>query len=297
MIAPMNDAELKLQNACQKTKVCMFYLLGACTKKSSCKFAHSDEELKSCPDLSYTKMCRAAGSCKNPTCKFAHERSELRKVSLPNMMCQPAGSCKSDATKDIITPMCILEDSEYSPRVTPKVLSKVATPVCKFFRSGTCDRPDFCDFAYNVEDWPSGNSENSPGNIPEKSEYSRSVSPKNSPRGSSITSSTTMPDALDKFDEQDLDQMFDTSIPDMEFVVKNTFITFEEPVVNKMQRSKSWAHLIRDVPKCNDFVNLPGGRYNEQMLQAFALDDETGRAPQLLLGLQPLSHKKRCTVS
>eukprot|EP00434_Breviolum_minutum_P040991 symbB.v1.2.036447.t1/scaffold5141.1/size55293/7 len=40
-----------------KTKMCKFHILGACTKGSSCKFAHQKEELQELPDLACTKLC------------------------------------------------------------------------------------------------------------------------------------------------------------------------------------------------------------------------------------------------
>lgn len=80
---------------------------------------------------------------------------------------------------------------------------------------------------------------------------------------------------MDKFDEQDSDQMFDISPPKIEFVVENTFITIKDPVVNKMKKSKSWAHLIRDVPECKSL-------HRDQPLQPFDIDgnaSNTSRTP------------------
>lgn len=67
----------------KKTKMCRFYLLGACTRGRQCAFAHSQKELNPMPDFSYTRVCkvlRSTGQCNNPDCKYAHSRKELRSM-------------------------------------------------------------------------------------------------------------------------------------------------------------------------------------------------------------------------
>merc|ERR1719502_2658966 len=64
-----------------KTEMCKFYLLGICNKGSACVFAHSENELKSRPDLSCTRLCRVflqTGQCNDPKCCFAHSKDQLR---------------------------------------------------------------------------------------------------------------------------------------------------------------------------------------------------------------------------
>lgn len=66
-----------------KTKMCKFYILGGCTKGSTCRFAHYPSELQCLPDLACTKLCKtlvAMGMCDNPECRYAHNREELRAV-------------------------------------------------------------------------------------------------------------------------------------------------------------------------------------------------------------------------
>lgn len=66
-----------------KTKMCKFHILGACTKGSSCKFAHQKEELQELPDLACTKLCKmliSTGSCDDPECRYAHNRTELKEI-------------------------------------------------------------------------------------------------------------------------------------------------------------------------------------------------------------------------
>lgn len=62
-----------------KTKICAMFLKGSCTA-AVCRFAHSQTELRTQPDLTKTAMCRAyqQGKCNDRTCKFAHGESELR---------------------------------------------------------------------------------------------------------------------------------------------------------------------------------------------------------------------------
>eukprot|EP00930_Biecheleria_cincta_P098174 TRINITY_DN89853_c0_g1_i1.p1 TRINITY_DN89853_c0_g1~~TRINITY_DN89853_c0_g1_i1.p1 ORF type:complete len:482 (-),score=99.82 TRINITY_DN89853_c0_g1_i1:164-1486(-) len=67
----------------EKTKMCKFYILGACTKGSTCRFAHYPSELQGLPDLACTKLCKtlvAMGKCDNPECRYAHNREELRPI-------------------------------------------------------------------------------------------------------------------------------------------------------------------------------------------------------------------------
>eukprot|EP00439_Symbiodinium_sp_Y106_P077079 s515_g16.t1 len=68
----------------EKTKMCKFHILGACTKGSSCRFAHSQSELQCLPDLACTKLCKtliATGGCDNPDCRYAHSQEELEPVA------------------------------------------------------------------------------------------------------------------------------------------------------------------------------------------------------------------------
>mmetsp|Transcript_34321 Transcript_34321/g.80297 ORF Transcript_34321/g.80297 Transcript_34321/m.80297 type:complete len:624 (-) Transcript_34321:104-1975(-) len=76
-----------------KTKLCKFHLIGACTRGSDCKFAHSKNELLPQPDLTCTKLCKAileTGECTDPECSFAHRIEELRPTSafFRTKMCQ-----------------------------------------------------------------------------------------------------------------------------------------------------------------------------------------------------------------
>jgi hypothetical protein len=64
-----------------RTKLCMFYPYGLCTKGSKCTFAHQREELMATPDLFQTKMCKVVmegKSCLNPKCRYAHSSEEVR---------------------------------------------------------------------------------------------------------------------------------------------------------------------------------------------------------------------------
>jgi hypothetical protein len=67
-----------------KTKLCMFYLKGACTKGENCSFAHELYDLKDRPDLLHTRLCLAfqkRGTCKDgDSCRFAHNEAQLRQI-------------------------------------------------------------------------------------------------------------------------------------------------------------------------------------------------------------------------
>ena len=65
---------------CFKTKICPFLLTGKCFKGKECSFAHSEEELRTIPDLKKTKLCTKyqMGFCpKGSFCSFAHGEQEL----------------------------------------------------------------------------------------------------------------------------------------------------------------------------------------------------------------------------
>eukprot|EP00928_Gymnodinium_smaydae_P075074 TRINITY_DN58094_c0_g1_i1.p1 TRINITY_DN58094_c0_g1~~TRINITY_DN58094_c0_g1_i1.p1 ORF type:complete len:422 (+),score=51.90 TRINITY_DN58094_c0_g1_i1:37-1266(+) len=66
-----------------KTKRCRFYLAGKCARGSQCMFAHTNDELRSSPDLRFTKLCPIRvrrGSCRDPTCTYAHSLDQLREL-------------------------------------------------------------------------------------------------------------------------------------------------------------------------------------------------------------------------
>lgn len=64
-----------------KTDMCKFFFQGRCENGDTCSYAHTDDEMRSKPDLTRTSMCKAMaknGECKNPYCRFAHTEAELR---------------------------------------------------------------------------------------------------------------------------------------------------------------------------------------------------------------------------
>mmetsp|Transcript_65251 Transcript_65251/g.147211 ORF Transcript_65251/g.147211 Transcript_65251/m.147211 type:complete len:396 (-) Transcript_65251:66-1253(-) len=70
-----------MARVCTKTKICMFYLSGTCSKGKACSFAHHESELQPLPDFSRTKMCPvlvANGRCQDSECCYAHNEPELR---------------------------------------------------------------------------------------------------------------------------------------------------------------------------------------------------------------------------
>jgi len=63
-----------------RTRLCTFYAQGNCMHGENCRYAHSDIELQSAPDLSKTKLCFKyfRGQCRDERCTFAHGYNELR---------------------------------------------------------------------------------------------------------------------------------------------------------------------------------------------------------------------------
>mmetsp|Transcript_57834 Transcript_57834/g.102744 ORF Transcript_57834/g.102744 Transcript_57834/m.102744 type:complete len:505 (-) Transcript_57834:104-1618(-) len=73
--------------AFMKTKMCKFFLLGACTRGTACQFAHDNLEMQPLPDLFRTKICKslvATGNCNDPDCRYAHSKDELRTAPEPS---------------------------------------------------------------------------------------------------------------------------------------------------------------------------------------------------------------------
>jgi len=64
------------------TKMCAYYIKGACTYGDACTFAHSFSSLRASPDLQKTRLCEAftEGSCNDTECRFAHSEEELRSM-------------------------------------------------------------------------------------------------------------------------------------------------------------------------------------------------------------------------
>ncbi|CAJ1359188.1 unnamed protein product [Effrenium voratum] len=91
---------LRYDSQFYKTKLCMFFQSGRCSRKF-CKFAHGMEELQRAPDLRKTAMCKlyvSTGHCDQEGCSFAHSLDELRatdKFHKTTMCCfHYYGSCK-----------------------------------------------------------------------------------------------------------------------------------------------------------------------------------------------------------
>jgi len=99
----------------RKTRLCKYHMGGCCWNGGACRFAHSNYELQSGPDLTKTSMCTAwmAGNCPFEVrdCPYAHGSKELR-----------------------CTPLFF------------------KTAVCKDFIAGTCTAGDSCRFAHGAHE-------------------------------------------------------------------------------------------------------------------------------------------------
>lgn len=97
-----------------KTKMCHFFERGKCAS-SDCRYAHSQAELRSQPNLEKTKLCKTFvqdGYCNDgENCGFAHGEGELR-----------------------------VTDGIYK------------TQMCHFFERGRCLKGDRCNHAHGKED-------------------------------------------------------------------------------------------------------------------------------------------------
>eukprot|EP00930_Biecheleria_cincta_P046827 TRINITY_DN32350_c0_g1_i1.p1 TRINITY_DN32350_c0_g1~~TRINITY_DN32350_c0_g1_i1.p1 ORF type:complete len:271 (+),score=41.50 TRINITY_DN32350_c0_g1_i1:96-908(+) len=74
----------RLTNQFFKTRTCIFWERGRCTRGADCAYAHGDAELRGQPDLRMTSVCRRImdyGHCEDANCSFAHSLEELRATS------------------------------------------------------------------------------------------------------------------------------------------------------------------------------------------------------------------------
>merc|ERR1740138_298005 len=79
-----DDGRKALPSAVQarfrKTRMCTMFTQGNCHLGTSCRFAHSRDELSAAPDLRKTKLCFDffRKQCNKVDCNFAHGYHELR---------------------------------------------------------------------------------------------------------------------------------------------------------------------------------------------------------------------------
>ncbi|CAK9010699.1 unnamed protein product [Durusdinium trenchii] len=83
MAAVVNyEKDMKRLQVHKQTRLCRFFVVGACTRGEACTFAHGQDKLRQQPDFSKTRLCAdfmERGSCaEGDRCKFAHGKSELR---------------------------------------------------------------------------------------------------------------------------------------------------------------------------------------------------------------------------
>ncbi|CBZ55764.1 hypothetical protein NCLIV_061890 [Neospora caninum Liverpool] len=105
-----------------KTQLCpKLHSTGVCARKDHCSFAHSQEELRTPPDLRCTKWCRRVFRgqvCDDPGCPYAHSKEDLR--------------CNGHQ------------------------LLTFKTAMCKFHAKGVCLSGESCRFAHTAEELRGG---------------------------------------------------------------------------------------------------------------------------------------------
>lgn len=97
-----------------RTRLCSFWVKGACWNGERCAFAHGEEDLRPSPDFERTSVCPVMlgrGSCNRIGCRYAHSSEELR--------------------------------------LTPGLLK---TKMCSFFLGGMCVVGEACRFAHSAEE-------------------------------------------------------------------------------------------------------------------------------------------------
>jgi len=108
-----DDREARRLDVHKKTRLCKFFAVGACTRGSSCAFAHGSEQLRDQPDFSKTRLCAdfvELGRCTaGQACRFAHSKSELRPGSAAKV-----GRPSKPATATPVTATSAAKQSEKS---------------------------------------------------------------------------------------------------------------------------------------------------------------------------------------
>eukprot|EP00434_Breviolum_minutum_P005118 symbB.v1.2.004513.t1/scaffold252.1/size382360/7 len=80
----MSTVTIETRRTLKFTKMCKHFSTKKCFMGNECNFAHSQEELRTRPDLAATGLCyqfMSKGTCKRgAACTFAHGRKELREM-------------------------------------------------------------------------------------------------------------------------------------------------------------------------------------------------------------------------
>jgi len=117
----------------RKTRMCTWYQEGHCFLGVRCRFAHSQDELASSPDLKKTKLCTnfARGMCDNANCKFAHGYEELRATDglYKSELCHgwAAGNCRFGPSCRFAHGVDELRSSNPEQQILPSHASQMQT--------------------------------------------------------------------------------------------------------------------------------------------------------------------------
>lgn len=82
-LAPPGTTNSEIKFQFNRTRLCTFYARGHCFHGESCKYAHTNDQLQSVPDLRKTRLCFSyfRGECQKTNCCFAHGYHELRSTN------------------------------------------------------------------------------------------------------------------------------------------------------------------------------------------------------------------------
>lgn len=143
-----NDKESSHIETFYKTRYCRYFTQqGNCWKGSECQFAHSQEELRTPPDLTKTRMCAMyrLGCCKmsSSECSFAHSLSDLKATDnfykteicsfWANGFCRAGDACRHAHGEEEIRPRL----TRMKARVETKSVSVIGSPSSSLSSSTT----------------------------------------------------------------------------------------------------------------------------------------------------------------
>eukprot|EP00434_Breviolum_minutum_P042750 symbB.v1.2.038065.t1/scaffold5805.1/size23493/2 len=130
-----------------KTVLCNHFQKGTCTRGANCSFAHGEDELR---DTYKTVLCKywETGNCKSGSkCNFAHGEKELVKIEPPKI------EVKVEKPPEKGSETTGADEEVPVTKPKPEKVSKVNTKdiPCRYWQNGFCSKGESCPFSHEGE--------------------------------------------------------------------------------------------------------------------------------------------------